>query len=714
MISRYRFGRPYETNAVPAKPVAERGLPRYFSVHMPGEELEHVADRSTEVTNPGGVEGNPLDSGDPAKRLFFTYAMGADDIVYGLGEQTHGMNKRNFTYVSSCRDFGRHTEDCHNLYSAHNFFIVYGDRTFGAFFDTAGTISFDIGETDIDQIRVTLEFPDCDLYIIDGQGPQDIVRQFRTLIGRSYIPPKWALGYHQSRWFYKTERDFRDVAERYRQAHIPLDALYMDIDYMERYKSFTVDENRFPHFNELVAELGDRGVHLVPIIDAGIKVEAGYDVYEQGVAENRFCKDAAGNDFVLGVWPGHCHLVDVMVPDNRRWFGEQYRKLLDRGIDGFWNDMNEPSIFYTEERLAQAYAKVDGLRATALDVDTFFDMCDTFAHLSNNPDDYKLFYHTIEGERVRHDRVHNLYGSSLAQAAGESFSSLSPDKRIMLFSRSTMIGAHRVSGIWTGDNMAWWSHLRLSVCQMPNIQMCGFLFCGSDIGGFGSDTNEELMTRWMQFAVFTPLMRNHSQSKRAQELYTFKRIDTLRHIVELRYALIPYLYSELVKASLQGTLYFKPLSFDYPDDRRARRVEDQLLVGESLMIAPVVEENARGRMVYLPEPMRMIRYRALDDYDAIDLAAGDHYVEVGLDEMLLFIRPNRMVPLAAPAQTTAEMDFDRLRVLAFLDGTRDAISYTLYDDDGYTTDIDEPEHFHTVTVSTEAGVSCDTKRVELA
>lgn len=711
MIVRYRFGQPIETDAVLTKPVAETGEVRRFTVRRPGEPVEHERDRSTEVSNPGEVEGNPLDAGDLTDLLFFTYTMNPDDIVYGLGEQVRGINKRNFTYVSRCMDNARHTEDRHSLYSAHNFFIVSGRETFGAFFDTAGIISFDMGETDIDRIQVALEYPDCDLYLIEGENPTDIVRQFRALVGRSYIPPKWAFGYQQSRWAYKTEDDFRDIARRYRDAGIPLDAIYMDIDYMERYKSFTVDRERFPHFEELTSELKDDGIHLVPIIDAGLKVEQGYDVYEEGVAENRFCKNAAGEDFTLGVWPGHCHLVDVMDPDNRRWFGDQYKKLLDMGIDGFWNDMNEPSIFYTEERLAEAYAKVDELRQGELDLNTFFDMVATFSGLSNNPADYELFYHTIDGKRVRHDRVHNLFGSNLSRAAGEAFCRLSPEKRILLFSRSSMIGMHRVSGIWTGDNMAWWSHLKLAVCQMPGIQMCGFLYCGPDLGGFGSDTNEELMTRWLQFSVFTPLMRNHSSSRRAQELDTFKHVDTMRHIVELRYALLPYLYSEFVKASLANDLYFKPLAFEFGDDERARRVEDQLLVGESLMIAPVIEENARGRMVYLPEPMRMVRYRALDDYDVEDLAAGDHYVSADLNEMVFFIRPGHAVPVAQPAPSTQAMDFDHLRVLAN-PGSAERITYTLYDDDGYTTDIDAPEHFHTIEV-TASGARCATKQVEL-
>ena len=669
MITRYRFGTPIETDTVPRKPDPATGPVRHLAVHLPGEPVTASEQEKPggEAVNPSRGEAGPA-ANKQADKLFFTCPLREADIVYGLGEQMGGINKRNAVYTSRCMDNDLHTEDRRSLYSAHNFLVVHdtarGGRTFGAFVDCAGIVTFDVGETRRDELVITLDDPDADLYLIEGADPADVVRQFRQLIGQSYIPPKWAFGYQQSRWGYRTEEDFRDVAERYRTARIPLDALYMDIDYMDDYESFTVSPERFPHFDQLVSEMRAQGVHLVPIIDAGIKVKPGYRVYDEGVAQNRFCKDEKGEDFVCGVWPGHCHFVDVLDPDNRRWFGKQYRALLDRGIDGFWNDMNEPSIFYTEERLAEAYALVDELRNGELDLTTYFAMKDAFGALSNNPADYRLFYHTVNGRRVRHDKVHNLYGYNLSRAAGEAFERLSPDKRILLFSRSSMIGMHRVSGIWTGDNMAWWSHLRLAVCQMPNIQMCGFLYTGSDLGGFGSDTDEELMVRWLEFAAFVPLMRNHSASPRAQELDCFTCTDTMRRIVELRYALIPYLYSEFVKAALAGDLYFKPLSFVYGDNGRTERVEDQLMVGESVMIAPVVEKNARGRYVYLPEPMRMVRFRALDDYDVADLAAGDHWVDLARNELAIFIRPGHLVPLAQPAQTTRDMDFTHLRVLA--------------------------------------------------
>lgn len=677
MIKRFRYGEPLETETVVNK----------------CEVTQHTIDKFS-------VEEN--------EKRTFTFQMDPHDIVYGLGENINGINKRGYTYVSRCMDGSRHTEDRNSLYAAHNFILIKGKETFGVFFDLAGIISFDVGESNIDQLIITSNDKDLDVYIIEGDSMQDIVTQFRAMIGMSYIPPKWAFGYQQSRWFYKTEDDFREIARRYKEENIPLDALYMDIDYMEEYESFTINRENLPHFEDLVNEMKDDGIHIVPIIDAGIKVKEGYHVYDEGVKQNRFCKDENGNDFKCGVWPGYCHLVDVLNDDHRKWFGDQYKFLLDKGIDGIWNDMNEPSIFYTDERLNEAYEMVDKLRGSELSLKTYFGMRKKFSSLSSNPKDYELFYHNINDKKIRHDKVHNLYGYNLSKAAGEAFDRMSPNKRILFFSRSSMIGMHRYSGIWTGDNHAWWSHLKMSVHQMPNINMCGFLYTGSDIGGFGSDTNEELMTRWLEFGLFTPLMRNHSQSQRAQELYVFNNTHTLRNMVQLRYALIPYIYSEFVKAALKNDSYFKTLSFVYEDDARVYNIENQLMVGESMMIAPIYDNNSRGRYVYLPEDMKMIKYRSLDDYEETEMPKGDHYITVELNEVLFFIKKNHIIPMAKPAQTTRDMNFNDLTILGYV---QDDIEYTLYDDDGYTTAINKDEHFHIIKANATT-CQCSTKSVK--
>ena len=495
MIRKFIYGTPFNTEAVTTEIPCSDGVPAYGTV---------------------STSGSP-DSGDG---FSFTYTMDKDDIVYGLGETNRGINKRGWLYTSDCTDDPNHTEDKHSLYGAHNFVIISGKETFGLFFDYPGKLTFDIGYTRQDTMRVSCENADLALYVIEGESAYDIVKQFRKIIGRSYIPPKFAFGFGQSRWGYKTKDDFRAVAENYRENHLPLDMIYMDIDYMEAYKDFTLNKD-FDDFPAFVRELKDQHVRLVPIIDAGVKVEDGYDVYEEGVKNRYFCQREDGSDFVAAVWPGDTHFPDVLNPEARRWFGDKYRFLTDQGIEGFWNDMNEPAIFHSAEGLAEAKemaakfagsgaANWDGSLKSEDDAVSVGQLGDKLRSLSNSPEDYARFYHNVNGKRIRHDKVHNLFGFNMTRAAGEAFDRIDPDKRFLMFSRSSYIGMHRYGGIWTGDNMAWWSHILLCLKMMPSLNMCGFLYTGCDLGGFGADTTRDLLLRFLGLGIFTPLIRNHA------------------------------------------------------------------------------------------------------------------------------------------------------------------------------------------------------------
>lgn len=537
----------------------------------------------------------------------FYYELQPDEIVYGLGENVRGMNKRGWRYVSNCSDNPNHCEHTNSLYGAHNF-IMAGDgtdNTFGVFVDIPGKITFDVGYTNTDQLVILPEDENYKIYLIEGSSYQEVVREFRELIGRSYIAPRWALGYGQSRWSYFTADEVREVVREHRSRGIPLDSVYLDIDYMERYKDFTINRETFADFESLVQEMKEQNIHLVPIIDAGVKKEDGYDVYEEGKENGYFCKDENGEDFIVGVWPGRCCFPDMLNDKAREWFGNKYRILIDKGIDGFWNDMNEPAIFYSEKRLKKVFEKLDECKAINLDVNSFFEMTELFSTIANNPEDYASFYHNYKGKRYRHDRVHNLFGYYMTRSASEAFQRYLPEKRILLFSRASYIGMHRYGGIWQGDNLSWWSHLKMNVQMMPSLNMCGYLYTGADTGGFGADVTEDLLLRWMEFAVFTPLFRNHSaRGTRQQEAYRFSHEDRFVNVIGARYQLLPYLYSEYMKAALSGTMMFSPLSFVYGKDALARQVEDQLLVGENIMVAPVYTQNVTGRVVYFPERMK--------------------------------------------------------------------------------------------------------------
>ena len=640
-----------------------------------------------------------------------------EDVVYGLGESVRGMNKRGWIYESNCSDDPYHLEEKRSLYAAQNFLLVTSKkRTYGLYVDTPGLVTFDIGYTKQGEMKITFADFDANLYLLTaedgavqnavsgtvgrgegtaqnaasgtagrGEGTaqnaasetagdaaqpfspcRDIVHQFRALIGPSYLPPKWAFGFGQSRWSYMDEDEVREVAARYREAGIPLDMIYLDIDYMKDYKDFTVNQETFPNFAAFVQEMKEQGVRLVPIIDAGVKIEDGYPVYEEGLKKGYFVKKEDGKELVAAVWPGKVHFPDFLRPEVREWFGDWYKVLLDQGIEGFWNDMNEPAIFYTEDHLQEVFDKLDDYKGKNLDINSFFDFQQLVGTLNNNQEDFRRFYHEYHGKKVRHDKVHNIFGYNMTRAAGEAFQRLSPDKRILMFSRSSYIGMHRYGGIWTGDNRSWWSHILLNLQQLPALNMCGFLYSGADMGGFGGDCTEDLLLRWLGVSLFTPLFRDHAaKGTRRQELYRFERTQDFRKLVELRYALLPYLYSEFMRAATENTMYIEPLSFAYPQDGRAAEVEDQVLVGGALMIAPVYQQNAHGRSVYLPEDMKLLRFRGWDDYDEEVLPAGDHYVRAEVNEVLAFLRPGCCLPLAQPALHADDVRFEAAKWISY-------------------------------------------------
>lgn len=673
MISRFSYGHVIETEAILQKPAAENGALPFLTV-------------------------------DEASRSL-TYSMDDNDKVYGLGENVRGINKRGWIYQSKCSDEPEHLEDRRSLYGAHNFFVVSGKETFGIFIDYPGILTFDIGYSHYSEMKITASDWNLDVYVITGTDVKDIVHQFRQLIGRSFVVPKWAFGYGQSRWSYMSEDEIRDVVKKHRELQIPLDSVYLDIDYMERYKDFTLNNETFPDFADFNKEMKDEHIHLVPIIDAGVKQEEGYPVYEEGLKKGYFCTKEDGSPFVAAVWPGKALFPDMLNKEARDWFGEQYKFLLDQGVEGFWNDMNEPAIFYSEDRLKEVLDKIDDYKGRNLDMNEFWGFTGLVNSLSNNVDDYTRFYHNKDGERIRHDRVHNLFGYNMTRAAGEAFERLEPDKRILMFSRSSYIGMHRYGGIWMGDNKSWWSHILLNLHMLPSLNMCGFLYTGADLGGFGADTTEDLMLRWLALGIFTPLMRNHSAiGTRRQELYRFENINGFRHLINLRYRLLPYLYSEYMKAVLNDEMMFRPLSFDYPEDKHAAAVEDQLLLGDGLMIAPVYEQNADGRYVYLPESMKQVRFSADGTVEETILPAGHHFVEIPLTDVVLFIRPNHLIPLSKGGQCVDEVDFEALTFLSYVTEGNEAV-YTYYHDDGYEKDYENPAHLTEIRISSDGTVT---------
>ena len=683
MITKFTFGNPFNTESI----------------------INDVQTVQSDCKIPfGKVNGDVNVDVKNSNHFEWEYKLTDTDIVYGLGEVMKGINIRGGKFVSWCLDQPNQEENTPSLYAAHNFLIIFGKEVFGVFFDYPGEMVFDVASSAKDTLSVKAEQKSLNVYFITQQNGanrlQSIVSQFRNLTGKSYIPPKWAFGFMQSRWGYRNKADIDEVILNHKKFSLPLDSICLDIDYMEDYKDFTVDKNKFPQFADYNAQLKKDGLRLVPIIDAGVKVQNGYDVYEEG--KPYFCKDKDGNEFIAGVWPGDSVFPDFLNKDARDFFGSKYTRLTDCGVEGFWNDMNEPAVFYSKKSLKNAFTQIEEYKDKPLDIQSFFAFSGLSGSSFNRKDDTELFYHKVPASfagdfaetkpdkdgnvLVQNRKVHNVFGYNMVRAAADHFLQESPEKRRLLFSRSSFIGSHRYGGIWTGDNHSYWSNILLSLQMMANLNITGFMFSGSDIGGFNSDTTRDLLLRWLSFGIFTPLCRNHSaDGTRRQEFYNFEECIDFKSMLDLRYSLIPYLYSEFIKAAQNNGMYFRPLSFDYEDDIRAAHCEDQILLGEGLMIAPVYVQNAQGRYVYLPEDMVMIEWKNSRIVNQTTLCKGDHFVQVPLESVVFFLKKGKLLPFAKPVQNTKNLDTTVLQVVG---DAPEGTFYELYEDDGFTTDVD--------------------------
>ena len=605
----------------------------------------------------------------PATR-HFCYGLLDGDIVYGLGETMGKINKRGKSYISYNTDDPHHRQNMPSMYGSHNFFVIDGKEPLGVFVDTPARVTFDVDVNHSGVVSVTVESPNLKLYTIKGSGAYDITKQFLNIIGQSFVPPLWAFGYGQSRWGYKNYKDIDKVVEKYRQSKIPLDYVCMDIDYMDRYIDFTVHKNRFPNIKEYVENKRKQGIHLVPIIDAGVKVEPGNETYDVGVQNGYFATNEEGKPFSAAVWPGMTHFPDFFQSSVREWFGKEYHKLTDLGFEGFWNDMNEPAIFYSE--YSQKQSKLDQI----LDFLMPSRAEKKTGAKSNAYHDYHHFYHEVDGKRMNHHDVHNLFGGLMIRSSGEGLNRLLKT-RYLLFSRSSYIGAHRYGGIWTGDNHSSFEMLHQNLVHMAGLNMCGFLYSGADTGGFGGNCSRELMLRWLAFSAFTPLMRNHSAlGTKNQECYRYEKPEDFKKVISLRYRLLPYLYSEFMKAVIHKDMYMKPLGFVYPEDETARNCDDQLLVGDGIMIAPVMTEGAKSRQVYLPEEMIMVRFDG-ENFSEKKYSKGTIEIKVPLNEVVFFIRKDKSICVTRHlVQSTKDLDLWDVKQIGY-----DA-EYDQYVDDG--------------------------------
>lgn len=655
----FRFGKPFKTNAVIIN-----------TNDLPFTELEALPLFKCEKTK------------DVVK---LTYTMRNEQCIFGLGQSVGGMNKRSHIYKMWNSDDPLHTEEKASLYGSHPFFIISDENEkVGVFIDFPTDFQIDAGFTQCDVLSIEIPSENFDMYIFTGENEMQITREYLKLTGTPYLPPKWAFGFQQSRWSYPDEKTVTEVADKLTAAAIPCDAIYIDIDYMDNYKVFTVDKKKFSDFKKFTAEMKARGIRLIPIIDPGVRVEDGYSVYEEGVKNNFFCKEADGKtDFTAAVWPGLVHFPDFLNNKVRSWWGQLYHFLWDAGIDGIWNDMNEPAIFYTPRKLEAAKNKI--AKRTINNSWDFFEIRDSLGSLANRRDDYSEMYHNTDEDAhsISHEDLHNLYGFNMTRATVDEFKRDFPNKRIFLLTRSSYAGAHRMAAIWMGDNQSWWEHLLLHIQMLVGLNICGFFYTGADVCGFSGNVSNELALRWMQFAVFSPLFRNHAAlGTRSQEPYNFddKTVSRMRHFVQTRYRLLPYMYTEFVHAVKTLTPLCTPTAF-YDKSPQSLECQDEFFLGRCVLVAPVHQPNAQGRNVYLAGKRPYLQVRlcgnGLEDFTVMQ--PGNSYVKYSTDEVAFFIKENCGIPTGVLKDDGKS--FDTVEVIAFVSNIGTA-SY--YEDDGET------------------------------
>lgn len=577
-----------------------------------------------------------------AKKLHF------DEHFYGLGEKAARLDKRRGYFVNWNSDTPGYVEGRDPIYQTIPFYIgLRRGSAYGIFFDNPYRSYFDFGRSSQQRAWFGAEGGEMNYYFFYGPSIKKILGRYADLTGRMQLPPLWALGNQQSRWSYYPDTMVEEVVSEYRKRDLPLDVIYLDIDYMHGYRVFTFDKERFPDPKGLTDRLRRQGVRVVTIVDPGIKHqpdEKGYHTYDEGLAKNYFQRRSNGDLFVPRVWPGESVFVDYTLPEARRWWGDLHRFYTDNGIAGIWNDMNEPADF------------VDQTGKNQLDVVSY-----------------------DEGEKTTHAKNRNTFALLMSRATYEGLERLQPDLRPYVITRAGYAGIQRYATMWTGDTNSTWEALELNIPMFTSLGLSGQPFVGSDVGGFIGRGNGELLVRSYQVSFLAPFCRNHKViDGYDQEPWRFGKYyeDVIRKYLKLRYALMPFLYTTLEEAHRTGVPLFRPLLLNYQTDSSTYNLDDQFMVGEDLLVAPIVKPDVTRRLVYLPEGTWY-------DYWTNKKYAGGTMISVDapLDVAPMFVRGGAMIPTVPPQNYIGERRNDQVTFNIYPDDKGTA-SAELYEDDG--------------------------------
>ena len=582
-----------------------------------------------------------------------------DEHVYGFGEKVGKLDKRGwqlggYTYTMWNSDTYGYDSSTDPIYASVPFFMVLrGGRAHGVFFDNTFRSTFDVGHESPGLLAFGAEGGELDYYFIDGPAPKRVIERYTALTGRMPLPPRWALGYNQCRYSYYPESKVRYIAQSFRERRIPADTIWLDIHYQHGYRPFSWDKERFPDPKRLVSDLRDQGFRTVVIVDAHPRKEPGGTVYESGLAAGVYVKNPDGSVYEGPVWPSQAEkdpgpsvFPDFSKPVAREWWGGLFKLFTDVGIAGIWNDMNEPAVFSPPTATMPLSVR-----------------------------------HDNEGQPTDHREIHNVYGQLMSRATFEGLGRLRPRERPFVLTRATYAGGQRYAALWPGDNVSDWPSLGQGLAVLLGLGISGFPFVGTDIGGFAETPSAELYTRWLQLGVFHPFMRTHTTfGTPDQEPWSYgaRHEAVNRRAIELRYELLPQLYQVMREASETGVPALRPLLLEYPDDPETYGLQDQLLLGRDLLVAPVLREAQTERSVYLP---------AGDWYDywtGRRLKGGRRLtVPVTLDSIPIYVRAGAFLFTQPVVQHTGEMPGQPLRVSVYPAEHSEA---ELYEDDGESLD----------------------------
>ncbi len=532
------------------------------------------------------------------------------ESFFGLGDKPTDLNIYGKTFQNWGTDTYGYEENMDPIYRNIPFYYgLHHGEGYGIFFDNSYKTHFDFSKSNPLATEFYADGGEMNYYFIYGPQLLDVCQEYTLLTGTPEMPPLWALGYQQCKWSYYPESQVKEIASKMREHDIPCDAIYLDIDYMDGFRCFTWDNEKFPHPKKMIQDLKDDGFKTVVIIDPGIKVDKNYSVFKSGIKNDVFCKTKQGEYFEGKVWPDECYFPDFTNPEVRVWWGELYKELIeDLNVDGVWNDMNEPALFEVESK------------TFPLDIQHDYD---------HNPCD--------------HRKAHNVYGMQMARATFEGVKKINPNKRPLIITRSGYSGLQRYSSVWTGDNLATWRHLHIANVQCQRLSISGVSFCGSDIGGFVYHPTPELFYRWIQLGVFHPFFRTHSSGDHGeQEPWSFGKeaLELTKKAIELRYQLLPNIYTAFYQYHSKGIPMLKPISFVEQKNIENTKRNNEFLLGNHILISPVLQAKIQGQIVYLPEGNWY-------NYFSNDLLKGgeDHWVEIVKEHIPIYIKEGSVIPI---------------------------------------------------------------------